>query len=144
VTRIYTGAEARALREAAGASGYEFGTCAESVARAIADECREGLYVVISSDPVRVVAATGCEPSALDVARLLAAAPDLAATVEALEAERDALRAKVDEAREAERSAVVVWLRERAGDAQNVRVEGVLFQVSDRIERGDHVAKEDR
>jgi hypothetical protein len=118
----YTGAEARALREAATPGARDI-------------ETRRTRYNVIRLP-------TGAPDDGGDLlaecwsigdARLIAAAPDLAATVEALEAERDA-----------ERAAVVAWLRERAGDAQNVRVEGVLFQASGRIERGEHVAKEDR
>jgi hypothetical protein len=64
----------------------------------------------------------------------------------ALEAERDALRAKVDEARAAERASVVAWLRKQSrADASLTSSEAAaIVYVMLKIERGEHVAKGDR
>ena len=117
MTRLYTGPEARALRELEEASPH------------------------------------GKTP----LSRLIC---NLAATVEALEAERGALRRQVDEltalgvslhkaaaaGRDAERAAVVAWLRRVAAEMPDRSFVSAssMRAAATRIERGEHVAEEDR
>lgn len=150
--RLYTGAEAKALREAATPEPWGRDT-------ATRDATVNGEHVSLDGPLFVFAGEDGDDTIACDVmsegdADLIVAAHGLAATVEALEAERDALRRQVAEltangvsihkAVAAERAATVAWLRTRAGDAQNVRVEGVLHRVAGRIEEGDHHAKESK
>jgi hypothetical protein len=152
----YTGAEARALLESATPGARDI-------------ETRRTRYNVIRLP-------TGAPDDGGDLlaecwsigdARLIAAAPDLAATVEALEAERDALRRQVAEltalgvslhkaaaaGRDAGTAEAVAFLRLQAQAAGRMRglsaaagatIADAMLVAADTIERGEHVAKEDR
>ncbi len=166
--RIITADEARVLREAATPGPWrvtDYDTVAPSIGCGGWD-----IAVVHGDDDGRPWDADDSEPVAplpLSDAALIAAAPDLAATVEALEAERDALaeacgllgerldrhavkRAESYEAgRDAEREAVVAFLRREAQAVGRMRgisaaagatIADALRTAADGIERGEHVA----
>lgn len=134
--RRITGEEARALREAATPGPWQVGVSALCPHRP--NRCCN----VYSENTSDVTATCGAGIDGLDAA-LIAAAPDLAFTVEALEAEASELRATLA----SERDAVVAWLLSRADKGWVHSTAGVelwseLRNAAAAIEAGAHVEGE--
>ena len=170
MSRRYTGAEARALREAATDGPWEWRQFGREACDALVSPSTwggPGRGIVLDLGDAEPYENRHGECESVDDRALIAAAPDLAATVEALEAERDALaetcgllgerldrhavrRAESYEAgRDAEREAVVAFLRREAQAVGRMRgisaaagatIADALRTAADGIERGEHVA----